>query len=256
MSLSLSRRRFGILLPLGLSALGIVLWWVYGFEPLNHLERPLADALNGLIGRSAGFDHTVVFFNNWWGEALCVLLVFLAFCLTARWAIGRGIDWRRVAAFAGFIFVFWIVANAIGDHILERFMPRDSPTYAMGEALIDLEEKRDVEVKTASRTSFPSNHGTVFFTVFFFALLRWGMRAWILFPVCFVLSLPRCFTGAHWVSDTLIGSVLVTWSVAAIAMYTPLFRLSLRVEDIACHLLHSLETDEDRAIRAKGHRGI
>ncbi len=250
------RRIFGIAVPLLISAIGIGLWYRFGFEPLDRIERPLAEALNGLTGRAAWFDSTVVFLNHWWGEALCVLVIFAAFCLTARWVVGRAIDWRRVAAYSGFIFAFWVVANGIGDFILEEYMPRASPTYAINGELVDLEEVRDVDVKTSSWTSFPSNHGSVFFTVFFFALLRWGRKAWVIFPICVVLSLPRCFTGAHWVSDSLIGSVLVTWSVAAIAVYTPLFRITLAAEEFACRLLHFFETDRDRAMRADGERGI
>jgi membrane-associated phospholipid phosphatase len=229
----------GLLAPVAVCAIGLILWWRYGFAPLDRAELPVAAFINGMTGRSQSLDSAVIFLNHRPGEILFVLIIFTAYALFTRWIVGRGIDWRPACVFAVYIFVFWFVANAIGDHVIERFLPRDSPSHHLVDhpvGFVDLEEVRQVDVKTESRSSFPSNHGTVFFTVFSFCLLRFGMKAWVLWPLVVLLSMPRCFTGAHWMSDSLIGSWAVTWLVAAIAMRTPLFRLCLWAEQVALRI--------------------
>jgi membrane-associated phospholipid phosphatase len=235
-----SRRFFGfpawcaVLPPLVLSAIGLALWWRFGFEPLNDAELPLATFINGLTGRNETIDWLVIFFNRWWGEAVFVVIAFAAYALFAASRVPKPVDWRRILMFAGFILVVWVVCNEIGDEILEKTMPRNSPSLMMGEPFVDLSERYETRVKTEARSSFPSNHGTVFFTLFFICLMRFGKSAWELLPLCIFLSLPRVFTGAHWLSDTLIGSVLVTWVVAAIAVRTPLFGIYRWVEETIC----------------------
>jgi membrane-associated phospholipid phosphatase len=219
--------------PIIAAALALVLWRVFGFEALNELELPLAAAINGLTGRWESFDRLVMFFNHWWGEALCVLTIFTVYAVTAAWLDAHPTDWRRIAGFAAFIFAVWIVANATGDR-LEPVFARPSPSHFIGESFVNLEERYGVEVKTESMTSFPSNHGSVFFTVLFMSVYRWGRGAWVLLPLAVVLSMPRVFTGAHWASDTLIGSVLVTWLVATLAMRTPMYAAYRWVEDCGC----------------------
>lgn len=226
----------GLIAPIVASLIGLLLWWRFGFEQLNQLELPLARFINGLTGRNETFDHIVIFLNHFLGEALFALIIFGAFALFLRWYVGRGIDWRPAAVFAGYLFVFWVIGNYAGDKLLVEYLLRDSPSFYLVEhpdGFINLEAVRQAEVKTESHTSFPSNHGNVFFTVFFFCLLRFGMKAWVLLPLAFLLSLPRCFVGAHWVSDTMIGSVLLTWLVAAVALYTPLFRICLWAEELS-----------------------
>jgi membrane-associated phospholipid phosphatase len=226
----------GLLVPAALCAIVVLLWLLFGFGPLDRAELPLAAFVNGLTGRSETFDLLIIYFNRFHGEAIFVIIIFIAFVLVIRWVVGPRIDWRPVGVFACCVFAWWVLTNATGDHVIERFMPRDSPSYMLGEQFVNLEEVRNRDVKIKSRSSFPSNHGNVFFLVAFFCLLRFGHKAWVLFPLAFVLSLPRCFTGAHWISDNVIGSVLLTWLMAAIALYTPLFRLCLWAENLALRI--------------------
>ena len=242
--------------PLIVCTIGVVLWAVYGFGPLNRAEFPLARAINATTGHSHLFDHIVIFFNRWRGEALTVIFVFTAFALFARWVVGPLVDWRRVAAFSGYVFAVWFVTNAISVTVVEPSFPRESPSLMAGAAFMDLADLHDTKVKISSPKSFPSNHGNVFFIVFFMALFRWGRRAWVLFPLCLLLSMPRCFTGAHWVTDTLIGSVLLTWVTALLAVRTPLFRCSLFAEEMARRALAFAEKPEERALRDAGARSI
>lgn len=227
------KKTIGVIAPIVLSVIGILLWRQYGFEPLDRWELPLAAWLNGLTGHNDAFDWLVIFFNNFWGEAITVVIAFAAYCLLARWITGPKIDWRPVAVYAAYIFVVWAVGSGLGTQYLENYFNRASPSHMIGDDLVKVDEIHGVDVKTASDTSFPSDHGNVFFTLFFMCLLRWGWKTWVLFPICLLLASPRCFTGAHWVTDTLIGSALFTWIISAIAVYTPLYWITQKLETMS-----------------------
>ncbi len=68
----------------------------------------------------------------------------------------------------------------------------------------------------ASRSSFPSGHVTLFFTLAFVVLWfdrRWG---WWLLGGATVVALARIFVGVHWPSDVLAGFVLAFLSSLAV----------------------------------------
>jgi membrane-associated phospholipid phosphatase len=215
----------GILFPFFACLAFIVLRGTFGWEPLNRVELPLARLLHSTAGRSDAVDRLIIFLNQWWGEALFVIFILASFLIVARHATSPGEDRRQILGFAVVIFATWIVANFVGEGILEPALRRTSPSFALGEDFTDLAALHEVRVKVRASKCFPSNHGTVFMLVAVMSLYRYGRRAWVLFPAAVVLSLPRCFTGAHWVGDSVIGSLLMTWMIGAIVMTTPLRKL-------------------------------
>lgn len=65
-----------------------------------------------------------------------------------------------------------------------------------------------VDSKDASKGCFPSDHGLVMFCLTLYGwqvLLPWAR--WAAATAAVVFSLPRLFSGAHWLSDTLAGSL-------------------------------------------------
>lgn len=223
-----------------------LLWRRFGFDRLDSIELPIAQAMNGIVGQVAVIDYMLIYFNRWPGEALCVVIMMAIYAVIA-WRLMNAESnraeaegttphpvpaVRHIAGFAVLIFASWFVANNLGNRF-ERVFERQSPAIILGDDHRNLDAKTAVKVKTASGRSFPSNHGSVFFIVFFMTLFRWGLGRWIWFmlPAVIILSTPRVFGGAHWMTDTLIGSALVTWLVAAFVMFTPIYaRLYLPLE--------------------------
>jgi membrane-associated phospholipid phosphatase len=215
--------------PLLSAALAFAAWRAIGFGPLDRLELPLALRVHAIAGWSDPVDRLVIFLNRKPGEALCVLIILAAYAAFA-FHVGGERNWRRIGLFAGLIFAAWYVANSVGAS-LEPVFARASPSLLIQDGHVDLAQLHDIKIKTRSLRSFPSNHGSVFLIVFFMCLLRWGACAWGLLPLCLVLSMPRVVVGAHWMSDTIIGSMLVTWLTSALILRTPLADRYLRIED-------------------------
>jgi membrane-associated phospholipid phosphatase len=223
----------GILYPFFACLAFVLFWGTFGWAPLNRAELPLARLMHSAAGRSDTVDWLIIFLNRWWGEALFVIISLGSFLIVARQATAPGEDRRRILGFAVVIFATWVVANFVGEGILEPALRRSSPSFALGEDFTDLAALHEVKVKVRASKCFPSNHGTVFMLVVVMSLYRYGRRAWMLFPVAVVLSLPRCFTGAHWVSDSVVGSLLMTWLIGAFVMTTPLRKLVDFAERVA-----------------------
>jgi membrane-associated phospholipid phosphatase len=215
----------------------VILWGTFGWAPFDRAELPLARLIHSTAGRSDTVDWLIIFLNRRWGEALFVILILASFLIVARQATAPGEDRRRILGFAVVIFATWVVANFVGEGILEPALRRASPSFQLGEDFTDLAVLHEVKVKVRASHCFPSNHGTVFMLVVVMSVYRYGRRAWVLFPVAVVLSLPRCFTGAHWVGDSVIGSLLMTWLIGAIVMTTPLSKLADLAERAAVAVL-------------------
>ncbi len=196
----------------------LIAWFAVGIDRLNEIELPLARAFNSVVGKNEALDRALIFFNHKPGEATCVLVIFAAYVAFARACGVRA--WKDIAVFGALIFVVWVVCNETSD-LLEKTVTRDAPAILLRQAHEhhDLAKMYGVDIKTSSTHAFPSNHGTVFFTVFFMCFFRWGRRALWLLPLVLVLDTPRVFGGAHWLSDGLVGSPLIVWPVAALATF-------------------------------------
>ncbi len=142
--------------------------------------------------------------------------------------------------FAGFIVCVWVVTHNISNQV-ELVFQRSSPSYYLGQELNDLKVLHpEKSVKVYAPTSLPSNHGNVFFTLFIICLYRWGKKAAWLGLMALLFSTPRMLTGAHWFTDVVLGSVLMSWLVAAHFLATPIFDAYLRLEQRAADRLSQL----------------
>lgn len=83
-----------------------------------------------------------------------------------------------------------------------------------------------IETKDYHKHSFPGDHGyVVISTIAFFFIKagkRWGYTALILFTP---FMIPRLVSGAHWLTDILIGSTTMVLISLPLLMATPIYRL-------------------------------
>lgn len=101
---------------------------------------------------------------------------------------------------------------------------RESPTLIFDSAIRLSKLITDMKVKDISHHSFPADHATtaILLTSLYYRFstsrIRYPLTVYALF-----LCLPRMVTGAHWLSDALVGSVpivLISW---AFFFYTPFY---------------------------------
>lgn len=101
-------------------------------------------------------------------------------------------------------------------------IPRISPTRAV-EGSIQLSELVPwLHVKDGSSRSFPGDHGTtaILFAASYTVLAGWRLGILAIIYGAF-LCLPRLFTGAHWLSDVIVGSGSIAIFVLSWAFCSP-----------------------------------
>lgn len=100
---------------------------------------------------------------------------------------------------------------------------RASPSLLLEPAYRLSELVPHIQAKDASGGSFPGDHGIVTLiwvgSTWFFASWRWGLAASL---IGLLILLPRMVSGAHWLSDNLVGSSFLVLLMLAWILCTPL----------------------------------
>ena len=101
-----------------------------------------------------------------------------------------------------------------------------------------------LDLKDASRRSFPSDHASVLMPCgAFMALFTRGGRLLAVVLLTLLLMLPRLIAGAHWISDDLVGGSILTLLALALGYCTPLAGwLAAGLQSLAEPILFRLPT--------------
>lgn len=156
-----------------------------------------------------------------WLEDLCILIFF------ALWIQMSPISLRktRIAQLLFCVLYIACILLFINGTLLRNFIqiPRPSPSLVVENSVMLSEEIPWMKIKDVSRASFPGDHATtaLLFAASFSYLANWrfGIAAWI---YASFLCMPRLITGAHWLSDVVVGSGGITLFFLSIAFCTPL----------------------------------
>lgn len=101
---------------------------------------------------------------------------------------------------------------------------RDSPTLLCQDPVLLSPVAPWLKIKDASHWSFPSDHAFIILEwvgfIFAFAGMRLGMVALV---TSSIFILPRLISGAHWLSDVMLGSLPLALVFVAVACYTPIY---------------------------------
>ena len=217
--------RWKVLAACHIAALLLLLSWL-PFSPLrgawDALDNTAFFLMNGSVSEAgwwqsaAGFANTKLFDKI---STIVLVLMLLAFIFFGRQG---NLAWRGSGVvFLGLymlVFVFFRRKLGIGEYGRTSPSMDLTPFYNLDDLLPAW------NVKVAAPSCFPSDHAnaSLLFVVLFWALAgkRWGIAALLLSPV---FIFPRMFSGAHWLTDTLIGGVVFTLLVGSWALATPLF---------------------------------
>ena len=150
-----------------------------------------------------------------------VMLTFFIFSI--KWA-DQALRLRKVAELIFSVLLIAFTICIVNGLIFPEFIhiSRKSPTM-VDKTAFRLSSVIDwIKVKDHSRKSFPGDHATtaILFASLIFHLM--GRRAGFLATLYAIFfCLPRLITGAHWLTDNLIGSGTIAILMTSLAFGTP-----------------------------------
>lgn len=156
-----------------------------------------------------------------WLEDLCILAFF------TLWIRKSPAYLRKIRTAQLFFCVLYIACILFFiNSVLFRDLiqiPRLSPSLTIENSVLLSQEIPWMKIKDVSKKSFPADHGTtaLLFAASFSYLAGWRFGIAACFYAGF-LCMPRLITGAHWLSDVLVGSGGIALFFLSIAFCTPL----------------------------------
>lgn len=101
---------------------------------------------------------------------------------------------------------------------------RHSPTTVLPAYVYLSKIVPSCKIKDSSFFCFPADHAAI---VFQFCAFLWYFAGWkrglYTLVISSIFMLPRLISGAHWLSDLLVGSLSIVIGAFALAIYSPLY---------------------------------
>lgn len=176
-------------------------WWAYTWA-IGSMR--ITDVVAGVVMLLVTIKSGLVFTGPQVRRALFGFLGLLVLLLLIRVVFDRIVDimdWQRSSA----------SLMVEGSARLSEMFPHWEETW---------------ELKDRSSRSFPGDHASVLLTwALFMSAFARGWRLGLVWFVAILFMLPRLVAGAHWATDALVGSVLLTLLACGWAFWcTPLTR--------------------------------
>jgi len=128
-----------------------------------------------------------------------------------------------ILVFAGLV---GVMAMEVGKSIP---IERPSATQQFSNVCLLCEMVPEISTKDSSGDSFPGDHGTTLIVIAGFALfylpLRHGLLASFL---AVVFALPRVMSGAHWLTDEIVGALSLATIILSWVFATPVHHVVLQ----------------------------
>lgn len=205
------------------TVLFLVVSWVW--EPTAQLWQIVDDAtffaLNGSLTQDSSWSTFWAYMNIHLANVLAgvfMVVLLLYYVMTNR-------DDTLIRKLTSFTLIALFVCLGI---IISKSGFRDfvhhSPSLAL-EPFNDLNQLTEgIDAKVKSRGSFPGDHGVTTFIYSLLVVLLIKSRTIATLAVLFALlnNLPRLFSGAHWLSDVIVGGGGITLFLLPFAIATPL----------------------------------
>lgn len=172
--------------------------------------------INNLAGRHLWLDTLAIFFAEYFGYILVLLLFSFLFWPSktkkAEWSDFLFENLKKYWLMIVQAFLAGILARFIIVNIIRYFLPRQRPFAFLNFAQQNLggsvENHVNLLVDKVNQSAFPSGHAAFFFaiaTIVYFYNKKAGL---LFFIASFLISISRVFTGIHWPSDIIAGAII------------------------------------------------
>jgi membrane-associated phospholipid phosphatase len=154
-------------------------------------------------------------------------LIMLGLLLKGNWIFAAAQVRQALYAFLAVLFLLLLIrVGPFMEVVRIMHWQRASPSLTVEGAvrLADLfpEWSRVWHMKDVSGRSFPGDHASVLllWAIFLSPFAR-GWRRWLVWGLTLLFILPRLVSGAHWLSDVLVGGLFLSLVAIGWGLYTP-----------------------------------
>ena len=158
---------------------------------------------------------------------LGVGLIMLGFLVKGNWIFTAAQVRRALYVLLAVLLLELLIRVGLFTELVKiMHWQRASPSLTVDGAvrLIHLfpDWSRDWHIKDAAGNSFPGDHASVLLTwAIFLSPFARGWRRWLVWGLAMVFTLPRLVSGAHWLSDVLVGGLVLSLIAIGWGLYTP-----------------------------------
>lgn len=170
---------------------------------------------NHLLGQSKAFLYLVAFTNLRPFDAVAFLFMLGIFYYYYRQQDAKGKRWMVCIGLT--MLVTAVIAKQF-DMLLGFERPSATKFFTLqGFPVLRVSELTGWPAKDWSSTSFPGDHGMMLLIFTFYMLRYFGKKAFAAsLLVVVIFSLPRIMSGAHWLTDVVVGagsicSIVLSW---------------------------------------------
>lgn len=158
---------------------------------------------------------------------LGVGLVMLLLLVKGNWIVAATQVRQALYAFLAVLGLLLLIrAGLLAELVKIMHWQRPSPSLSVEGAVrltaLFPDWGRDWHLKDASARSFPGDHASILLLwAVFLSFLARGWRRWLVWVLAVLFMLPRLVSGAHWLSDLLVGGVFLVLVAIGWGLYTP-----------------------------------
>ncbi len=209
---------------IGFQLLAILLVYSYINDNSYLLWRGLDERffflLNGSLRTEPGYWEAFWAYSStraW--DLVSAFLILAFFVFNKNSHEGRS----NLMAFLILLLLLMLFRENIFVYLMDIIGKVKSPSLVLPDVIRLSEMFPAVELKDKSKISFPGDHASVTF-LWCWLMWRWKLPLWVkltALALTILLISPRLISGAHWLSDVLVGGGSLAIIVAAWSFYTP-----------------------------------
>jgi membrane-associated phospholipid phosphatase len=196
--------------------------WPAGFFAWRAADEQVFFALNSSLESGGTWAWLWAWANTRYKD-LALAVVMLCFLIFPKLGIPRSELQKTFIGFVVLLFLLLPLRYFFYEFSKAMDLTGPSPSRVLEPAYLLTELFPSIPAKDASSRSFPGDHATI--------LLLWAgyllmcsrhLMAYVAAFIATLMIFPRLVGGAHWLSDIIVGGLVIALPILAWGFYTPL----------------------------------